>query len=141
MCALGTSHRSASFRATREHHSTELAEDYTELISDLIERDGEARVGSIADNLGVSHVTALRTIGRLQDEGYIERSTRRPVLLTAKGVKTARLAKERHELLVNFLVQLGVPRAVAEVDIEGAEHHFSSVSLRHIAKFMKRSAK
>ena len=85
--------RSASFKATRKHHDSEAAEDYTELVADLIEKDGEARTCRIAEHLGISHVTALRTIRRLQGEGYLETSPHRPVTLTAKGKKTAEYCK------------------------------------------------
>ena len=53
--------RSIPFEAVRKSHTLEAAEDYTELIYDLIQSKGEARVGEIAENLGISHVTALRT--------------------------------------------------------------------------------
>ncbi|MCB0360766.1 MAG: HTH domain-containing protein, partial [Bdellovibrionales bacterium] len=77
--------RARPFRETRRHHSTEAAEDYSELIADLIEEQGEARTCTIAQELGVSHVTALRTIRRLQDEGYMVTAPHKPVELTAKG--------------------------------------------------------
>lgn len=121
--------RSKQFRATRKQHSSEAAEDYTELIADLIEDKGEARVVDIAGHLGISHVTALRTIARLQRDGFVKTSPRKPVTLTAKGGRLAAKAKERHELLVKFLIAMGVPPQVAEVDAEGAEHHISDTTL------------
>ena len=130
--------RSQPFCATRRHHSTEAAEDYSELVSDLITELGEARTCEIAFRLGVSHVTALRTIRRLQHEGYLRTSPHQPITLTAKGIHTADQAKERHELLVNFLISLGVPHDVAEVDVEGAEHHISATTLKCIRAFMKK---
>lgn len=130
--------RSVSFRATRKHHSSEAAEDYTELIADLIRAKGEARTCEIAKLLGISHVTAVRTLQRLQREGYIDTSPHQPVSLTPKGERLARFARERHKTLVQFLIQLGVPRPVAEVDAEGAEHHISRTSLKYIRSFMKR---
>lgn len=131
--------RSEPFIATREHHSTEAAEDYTELVADLIERDGEARTGEIAKQMGISHVTALRTIQRLQEEGFLKTSPRKPVELTSKGLKVAKYAKERHQLLVNFFVSIGVPREIAEVDVEGAEHHISDQTLNCVRDFLDRS--
>jgi len=128
--------RPGRFKATREHHSSEAAEDYTELIADLIESKGTARTCDIAKELGISHVTAIRTLRRLQEEGYLSTGHHQPVTLTVKGKRTAADAKERHELLVNFFVALGVPRHVAEVDVEGAEHHISPTSLRCIRRFM-----
>lgn len=137
--AQQTTHAQARrFRATREQHSQEAAEDYTELIYDLIARQGEARIGEIAHHLGISHVTAIRTVRRLQEEGYVETARQRPVLLTGKGRKLALFAKERHRVLVEFLVSLGVPAKVAETDAEGAEHHISAITLQKISEFLKR---
>ena len=130
---------SKRFRATRAHHNQEAAEDYTELIFDLIERVGEARIGEIARELGISHVTALRTIARLQKHGFVETSQQKPVQLTAKGKRLARYAKERHRIVVNFLISLGVPAKVAEIDAEGAEHHISRITLSKIRAFLARS--
>ena len=125
------------FRAARLQHSNEAAEDYTELIADLISLHGEARTGMIAEHLGISHVTALRTIRRLQNEGFVRTSPHRPVELTAKGRKLAELAKERHRLVVAFFKSIGVPVEVAEIDAEGAEHHLSKTTLDCMKKMLK----
>lgn len=130
--------RSRSFRATRKHHGTESAEDYTELIADLISDTGEARTGMIADNLGISHVTALRTIRRLQEQGYLQTARHKPVTLTAKGRELAAFSKQRHELLLEFFKRIGVSDRQAEIDVEGAEHHISAETLGRIAALMKR---
>lgn len=132
-----TRRRAGRFRATRRHHSQEAAEDYTELIYDLVEARGEARTGDIARHLGISHVTALRTLRRLKTLGFVTSEQHRPIELTAKGRRVAQFAKERHRLLVDFLVHIGVPPDVAEVDVEGAEHHISRTTLRHVARFLE----
>ncbi len=129
--------RPQAFKATRRHHQDESAQDYVEIVGDLIAQHGEARTCQIADELGISHVTAIRTISRLQARGYLSKAPHRPVLLTKKGAALAKHSKERHRLLVEFLKRLGVPEEVAEVDIEGAEHHFSAVTLGAIKRFMR----
>ena len=134
--AKQSSARATSFHATRKHHSSEAAEDYTELISDLIEDHGEARTCNIAEHLGVSHVTALRTMKRLQEEGFVRTNQHKPVELTPKGRKLALYAKERHKLLIEFFLYLGIPKDVAEIDVEGAEHHISAASLKCIKEFL-----
>lgn len=130
--------RARPFHATRKHHGTESAEDYTELIADLIEQSGEARTCNIADHLGISHVTALRTIRRLQEQGYVKTEQHKPVTLTTKGKDMAAFAKERHELLLEFFVKIGVSNKQAEIDVEGAEHHISRETLRCISALCKR---
>jgi len=128
--------RATHFEAARKSHSLETAEDYTELIYDLSQSEGEARVGTIAEHLGVSHVTALRTVDRLQDQGFVTTEKRKPVTLTAKGRKLALAAKERHETLLEFLLKLGVPRKVAETDVEGMEHHVSDITMKRIEAWL-----
>jgi len=128
--------RSRPFIATRKHHHLEIAEDYTELIAALIAEKGEARTCEIAKNLGVSHVTAIKTLKRLQNEGYIEKAPHQPVKLTPKGRRLASKSKKRHETLMAFLIKLGVPRKVAEVDAEGMEHHISLPTLKAIESFL-----
>lgn len=126
-----------NFVETRRRHSLESAEDYTELVLILTEREGEARVTTIARELGISHVTALRTLRRLARDTFIEPG-RGPVRLTPKGLQTALRARKRHTLLVDFLVALGVSRKVAEVDVEGAEHHLSDETLRAVKRALKK---
>ncbi len=131
--------RSRPFRETRKHHHIETAEDYTELISELIKSEGEARIGTVASCLGISHVTALRTIKRLKRDGYVDTAPHRPIILTEKGRALARLSKERHALVVQFFKAIGVPDTVAEIDAEGAEHHISDQTLACIRNFLRKS--
>ncbi|RMG43828.1 MAG: winged helix-turn-helix transcriptional regulator [Candidatus Dadabacteria bacterium] len=133
--------RAGPFHATREHHSAEIAEDYTELIYELIESRGEARIRDLAEQLGVSHVTALRAVRRLQKEGYLTKVPRKPILLTAKGRRLALFARSRHALLVEFLQTLGVTKKQAEIDAEGAEHHLSRETLRCIRRSLGKKSK
>jgi DtxR family manganese transport transcriptional regulator len=113
-----------------------MAEDYTELLADIISEKGVARTCDLAEGLGVSHVTALRTIQRLQDDGYVLTSLRKPIELTEKGKRLARFSKRRHQLLVDFFVSIGVPAEQAEIDVEGAEHHISTTTLRCVKRFL-----
>lgn len=131
--------RAKPFRVTRKHHVNEAAEDYTELVADLISKHGEARTCQVAEHLGISHVTALRTIRRLQSEGFLETSPHRPILLTRKGKSLAEHCKHRHTVVLDFLVELGVPSEIAEIDVEGIEHHISPTTLEAMEKFLKNS--
>jgi DtxR family manganese transport transcriptional regulator len=125
---------------TRRDHSQELAQDYVELIADLIEERGEARVVDLARRLGVTHVTVNRTIRRLQRAGFVSAEPYRAIFLTATGQRLARESRERHSLVVRFLVALGVPAAVAESDAEGLEHHVSRETLRAFRQYLERSS-
>jgi DtxR family manganese transport transcriptional regulator len=124
------------FRRTRNDHAKETAEDYVELIAALTEEVGEARAVDLAERLGVSHVTVTKTVQRLQREGYLTVKPYRSIFLTELGQDLARQARERHELVLAFLLKLGVPEEVAEIDAEGIEHHVSAETLARIRRFL-----
>jgi DtxR family manganese transport transcriptional regulator len=129
--------RAKPFIETRNHHESELAEDYVEIISDLILLKGEARVLDIAEYLGVSHVTVIRTIERLRKKGFLQTSSHQPVVLTTEGEKLAKFCKERHQFLLNYLITLGVPENIAAIDVEGMEHHVSETTMNAFRKHLK----
>lgn len=122
-------------QATRKAHAQETAEDYAEAIADLIESEGEARVVDLADRLGVSHVTVVRTIARLQREGLVLTRPYRSIFLTDSGRSLAEEAARRHEVVVRFLRSLGISEATAHADAEGIEHHVSEETLAAFARF------
>lgn len=125
----GAARRAAAFQRMRDAHSTEMAEDYVELIGDLIAEVGEARLTDLAQNLGVSHATAAKVVQRLAREGLVESRPYRSIFLTAEGETVAAASRERHRIVHEFLLALGVSDRVAEADSEGIEHHVSSETL------------
>ncbi len=128
------------FQRTRDDHSAEIAEDYVELIDALIAESGEARAVDLAERLGVSHVTVGKTVQRLQREGLLTTEPYRSIFLTPKGEMLAKMARDRHELVVKFLTALGVPAEAAEIDAEGIEHHVSEQTLRAMRRFVEASS-
>jgi DtxR family manganese transport transcriptional regulator len=122
----------------RRQHADELAQDYVELIAGLIATRGEARLTDVARTIGVTHVTAGRTLQRLQRRGLVSTQPYRSIFLTPAGRKLARESRDRHDLVVQFLVAIGVPHAVAESDAEGIEHHVSRETLSAFADHLAR---
>ena len=61
-----------SFSKVRNAHKTENTEDYLELIAELLNSKGEARIVDIAESLGIAQATANKTIQRLQTQGFIK---------------------------------------------------------------------
>ena len=121
--------QASALRRTRDEHATEAAQDYAEAIADLTATQGEARAVDLARRLGVSHVTVIRTIARLQRDGYVSTRPYRSIFLTEKGLRIAEESRRRHEIVVAFLRALGVPDAIAQTDAEGIEHHVSPETL------------
>ncbi|SUG89288.1 transcriptional regulator (iron dependent repressor family) [Salmonella enterica subsp. enterica] len=113
------------FRQVREAHRRELIDDYVELISDLIIEVGEARQVDMAARLGVSQPTVAKMLKRLASLGFIQMIPWRGVFLTPEGEKLAQESRERHQIVENFLLVLGVSPEIARRDAEGMEHHVS----------------
>lgn len=123
---------SAGFVRTRSDHATETAEDYVEAIDDLIAEHGACRVTHLADRFGVSHVTALKIVQRLQRDGLATTEPRMPIELTSKGRRLAHRCRERHDIVYRFLLAIGVSERIAAIDSEGIEHHVSSQTLQRM---------
>ena len=123
-------------RALREAHETEAAQDYCEAIASLLDAGVEARVGRIAERFGLSHVTVSRVVRRLASEGFVVARPHKPLGLTTRGRALASEARRRHELVLAFLVAIGVDRRTAEADAEGIEHHVSPATLRAMARYL-----
>jgi DtxR family manganese transport transcriptional regulator len=126
-----------AFQRVRADHQSEIAEDYVELIADLIEERGEARGTDIAERLGVSTATVVKTLRRLQDEKLITQEPYRAVFLTTAGRKLADNGRRRHEIVEAFLLAIGVGSQTARIDAEGIEHHVSAETLSAMEAFLK----
>ena len=123
-----------SFRKVRNAHKNENTEDYLELIAELLNSKGEARIVDIANQLGIAQATANKTIQRLQNQGFIKREPYRSIFLTVKGQKIASRSKKRHNTVLEFLLNLGIDPKTASADAEGIEHHVSEKTLKKMEK-------
>jgi len=126
-----------SFIKVRKAHETENTEDYLELIGDMLNKNGEARIVDIANKLNIAQATANKTIKRLVSQGYIKKEPYRSIFLTLKGQKIASFSRKRHNIVYKFLINLGVDKKVAAADAEGIEHHVSNITLNKMQKFNK----
>jgi DtxR family manganese transport transcriptional regulator len=118
----------------REAHKYEAIEDYVELIDDLINATGEARLVDLANRMGVSQPTVSKSLARLQRDGYITSEPYRSIFLTDKGKLLAESSRERHAIVYRFLLAIGVSSEVAKQDAEGMEHHVSEETLKVFEK-------
>ena len=127
-----------SFKKVRDAHRTENTEDYLEIIADLLNTSGEARIVDIANRLDIAQATANKTIQRLQNQGYVKKEPYRSIFLTLKGQEIASISKKRHIIVLTFLKNLGLDMKTAEADAEGIEHHVSDKTLKKMEQFNKK---
>jgi len=128
-----------SFKKVRDAHKTENTEDYLEIIADLLNTKGEARIVDIANKLDIAQATANKTIQRLQNQGFIKKEPYRSIFLTLKGQEVASVSKKRHIIVLTFLKNLGLDARTAEADAEGIEHHVSDKTLKKMEQFNKKN--
>ncbi|MDA7544482.1 manganese-binding transcriptional regulator MntR [Alphaproteobacteria bacterium] len=127
-----------SFKKVRDAHRTENTEDYLEIIADLLNTKGEARIVDIASKLDIAQATANKTIQRLQNQGFVKKEPYRSIFLTLKGQEVASVSKKRHIIVLTFLKNLGLDARTAEADAEGIEHHVSDKTLKKMEQFNKK---
>ena len=128
-----------SFKKVRDAHRTENTEDYLEIIADLLNTKGEARIVDIASKLDIAQATANKTIQRLQSQGFIKKEPYRSIFLTLKGQEVASVSKKRHIIVLTFLKNLGLDSRTADADAEGIEHHVSDKTLKKMEQFNKKN--
>ena len=132
--AASVSDSATKFARIRRAHQAEVAEDYVEMISDLIAETGEARTVDLAARFGVTSPTVNAIVRRLQRENLVETRPYRSIFLTEAGKALAESSRARHQIVRDFLVTIGVPETVAEEDAEGVEHHVSEETLAVFAQ-------
>jgi len=121
----------------RQQHSSELSQDYLEAIYELLQNQSFVRVTDLQEVFSVSHVTVIRTLQRLKDKDLITDTRSKNIFLTQQGEQIAIQAAEKHELLKNFFISLGVSPDQANADAEGAEHHLSEETFNAIQTFVE----
>jgi len=129
--------QAARFQQARDARNAATAQDYVELISDLIATTGEARSVDVAKRLGVSHATVVKTVNRLQKEGLINTKPYRGLFLTDVGENLATESRHRHQVVASLLVALGVDEETAQTDAEGIEHHISAKTLAAFEAYLQ----
>jgi DtxR family transcriptional regulator, manganese transport regulator len=123
---------SAGFARTRSDHANEIAEDYVEAIAGIVAQHQACRLKQLADHFGVTHVTAIKIVKRLERENLVTMEPRGPIALSRAGARLAAHCRKRHEIVRRFLITIGVSERVAAIDSEGIEHHVSPETLKRM---------
>ena len=116
----------------------ESGEMYLETIYILTENNANVRSIDVCEYMGFSKPSVSRAVGLLKTGGYINVDKDGYLSLTDIGREVAIKMFDRHRLLTDFLISLGVDADVAATDACKIEHHISDESFealkRHICK-------
>lgn len=113
-------------------------EDYLEAILVLREQKGNVRSIDVAQHLNYSKPSVSRAMSILRTSGHITMEKDGRLELTELGEQVAREIYERHNLLTDWLIHLGVSPQVAAEDACKIEHDISPETFqclkRHVRK-------
>ena len=119
----------------------ESGEDYLETILIIKKRKGNVHSIDIAREMNLSKPSVSRAMGILKNKKLIVFTEDSEILLTEEGAKTAKRIYERHRILTEALIKLGVDEKTAAEDACRIEHDISETSFRTIKQHLKEAKK
>ncbi len=121
-------------------HLLESGEMYIETIHVLSKTNKYVRAIDVGTQMGFSKPSVSRAMKLLKEGGYIVIDDAGSITLTPAGREIADKIYERHTVLSDFLVQIGVPENIATEDACRIEHHISDESLQAIKRIKDKIA-
>ena len=116
----------------------ESGEMYLETIYVLTKNSDAVRSIDVCEHMGYSKPSVSRAIGLLKNGGYVTVDGEGHLSLTAEGKEVAEKIYERHTVITEFLISLGVSRDVASEDACKMEHVISDDSVEAIKSFVEK---
>jgi len=111
-----------------KHRSNESTEDYLETILSLQKRLSEVRAIDIVREMNFSKPSVSVAMKNLRERGYIDIDESGHITLTKAGRTQAEHVLEKHTILSNWLISLGVDPDTALEDACRMEHDISTES-------------
>lgn len=115
----------------------ESGENYLETILILHLRNNFVRAVDVAHEMDVSKPSVSRAMGILRDGGFILIADDGNITLTDSGTEVAERIYERHRVLSQWLIDLGVPEDIAAEDACKMEHDISTVSFEALKAHLR----
>lgn len=116
----------------------ESAENYLEAIHVLTMRNGQVRSIDVAHYTGFSKPSISRAVGLLRDNGYVSIDQNGLLSLTEAGLKIAETIYERHTVLTDLLIKLGVSPETAAEDACRIEHVISAETFEKLKEHVRK---
>jgi len=115
----------------------ESAEMYLETIYVLSQKSAFVRSIDVAEHMGYSKPSVSRAVGLLKKSGYLTVSEDGYLVLTEEGRDASEKIFQRHTLLTEFLVKIGVDKEIASKDACKIEHVISDETILAMTEFLK----
>lgn len=115
----------------------ESGEMYLETILILSRKNGQVRSVDISEYMSYSKPSVSRAVGLLKKEGFITVEKDGFIHLTDKGLTQAEKILDRHTILTQMLIKLGVPREIASNDACRIEHVVSDETFEAIRNHLR----
>lgn len=115
------------------------SEDYLETMLMMQKKHGYIRSIDVAAELGVTKPSVSYATKRLREAGYLTMDAENYITLTDTGMAIAKRMFERHTLLTEFFIRLGVDEATAREDACKVEHDLSERTFDAICEHAKRT--
>ena len=122
--------------SVKKQDRTDRMEDYLEVIYELVQQKGYATTIDISSYLNVSSPSVTKMMQKLDETGYLNYEKYRGIKLTNEGIRIARNIRNRHGLLAEFFMIIGVDEETANNDAEGIEHHLHPETMRKLEEFI-----
>ncbi|MCR4704185.1 MAG: metal-dependent transcriptional regulator [Saccharofermentans sp.] len=119
----------------------ESGEMYLETILVLSKKGAPVRSLDVANQLGFSKPSVSRAMGILKSGEYIKIDEQGYITLTDEGSKIAKKIYERHVVISELLMELGVDMKTAEEDACRIEHVISDKTFKALKKHRKEYGK
>lgn len=115
-------------------HLQESGEMYLETILILSKTQNRVRSIDVGDYMGFSKPSVSRAMGLLKGGGYVTADEDGHLSLTAAGAEVANKIYERHTMLTQFLMRIGVDEKTAAADACKMEHDISDITFEAIKR-------
>ena len=119
-------------------HLQESGEMYLETIYVLTKKIGDVRSIDVGEYMGYSKPSVSRAIGLLKNGGYVTVDGEGHLHLTELGLEIAEKINERHHVITNLLMRIGVDRETAEEDACKIEHAISDTSFKALKEYFNK---
>ena len=116
---------------------SEAIENYLETIYILSQQQNEVHAIDICSYLSYSRPTVSIVLRQMRENGLVTVNEENHIFLTEEGLAIAAHMYERHELLTNMLLTLGVSRETAMHDACKIEHDLSDETFEAIKRHME----